>query len=166
MQNFFCYHFVNFLPTLLLFLQHVFWPEVLNEVYRLWLHESFIGINFSLRCLIFCKLVHFSGKALHSLQLYVTDFYSYRFLHIVIELCWPVKMKSSCISGWKLSSRPELSWEMSLSHKVLSCSLHFFCCGKNLQNVNQKSCLRCKNTCVIAVISNTKPIYPVQNLLM
>lgn len=150
---------------LLLFLHHVFWPEVVNEVYRLWLHESFISINFSLWCSIFCKLVHFSAKALHSLQLYVTDFYSYRFLHIVIELCWPVKMKSSCMSGWKLSSRPEFSWEMSLLQSFeLRPSL--FCCGKNLQNVNQKTYLWCKNILVTVLVLEITAIYPVQNLLM
>jgi len=133
MKNFFCYCFVNFLPTLLLFRQHVFWPAVLNEVYRLWLLESFISINFSLWCLIFCKLTHFSVKALRSLQLCVTDFYSSGFLHVAVELCWPIKMKSSCISRWKLSARPELSWERSLSWKVLSCGLHFFSVGRTFK---------------------------------
>lgn len=34
-------------------------------------------------------------------------------------------MKSLCVSGRELSSRPEFSWEMSLSLRVLCCGLHF-----------------------------------------
>lgn len=73
--------------------------------------------------------MRFSARTLHSLQLCLTDFYSCRFLHIVTELCWPVRMKSLCVSGRELSSRPEFSSEMSLSLRslrVLCCGLHFF----------------------------------------
>lgn len=136
--------------------------------FRLWFHESFISINFFLWWGIFCKAMHFSSRTPHSLQLCVRDFYSCRFLHIVTELCWPVRMKSLCVSGRVLSSRPEFSWEMSLCLRVLCCGLHFFifCCGKNLQNVNQKSRLQCKNILVIVSVLEIPAIYPVQDLLM
>lgn len=165
-NSFYCC-FINFLATLPLFLQYGFWPEVLKATYGLWLNESFISINFSLWWGIFCKAVHFSARTPHSLQLCATDFYSCRFLHIVTELCWPVRMKSLCVSGRELSSRPEFSWEMSLSQSfVLWPSLFFLCCGKNLRNVNQKSHLQCKNILVIVSVLEITAIYLVQNLLI
>lgn len=167
-NSFFCCCFINFLAMLRLFLQYGFWPEVLKATYRMWFHESFSSINFFLWWGVLCKAVHFSVRTPHSLQLCVTDFYSCRFLHIVTELCWPVRMKSLCVSGRELSSRPEFSWEMSLSLRILCCGRHFFyfCCGKNLQNVNQESHLPCKNILVIVSLLEIAAIYPVQDLLM
>lgn len=136
-----CYCFVNFLPALLPFLQHVFWPGVINEVYRLWLFIFLSGASSGVKWWV-------SGQRLLTALSCVLQI----FVHVALNCAGLLRWSHLVFQGvCQLSSRPELSWEVSLPYKVLSRGLHFFFrCGSNLPHVNQESCLQCRN--ILAVV--------------